>query len=293
MKELGYDVTALGSRDADLRRSDGLDRFSSESYERIFHLAAWTQAGDFCLHHPGEQWIHNQQINTTVLSWWAEKQPRAKLISMGTSCSYPVGILHAEENYLLGEPIADLYTYAMTKRMLLIGQQSLHKQFGLCYLTAIPSTLYGPHYHTGSTRQMHFIFDLIRKFLRLKHEGEPVILWGDGHQKRELVFVTDFVNTLLDLDKILENDHINIGAGEEFSIREFAAAICDVLGIDPAVVQYDTNGYVGAKAKSLSNKKLDAILPVRNFVPLADGLRKTIFWLEAELYGSPAGRVKE
>merc|ERR1712070_293364 len=96
-----------------------------------------------------------------------------------------------EENYLTGTPISSLFTYAMTKRMLYAGLLALNKQYSLNYLCLVPSTLYGAGYHTDG-RQMHFIFDLIRKIIRGKLYNEPVILWGDGTQSRELVFVEDF-----------------------------------------------------------------------------------------------------
>ena len=71
-----------------------------------------------------------------------------------------------------GEPVKSLYTYAMTKRMLLQGVRALHQQYQLQWLCVVPSTLYGPGYHTDG-RQMHFIFDLIRKILRGKYLGKP------------------------------------------------------------------------------------------------------------------------
>ena len=131
----------------------------------IFHLAAWTQAGDFCLRHPGEQWLINQKINTNTLNWWQEDQPQAKLIFMGTSCSYSPDCRLLEDNYMIGEPIESLYTYAMTKRMLLQGARAINQQYGLEYLCTVPSTLYGPGYHTDG-RQMHFIFDLVKKIMK-------------------------------------------------------------------------------------------------------------------------------
>ena len=280
---LGHDVTPLSSKDADLIQSDSLSRFNNEEYERIFHLAAWTQAGDFCLHHPGEQWLINQQINTTLLNWWQKHQPQAKLVSFGTSCSYASTGTLVEDRYLLGEPIDDLYVYAMTKRMLLIGQQALNQQFGLSYMTVIPSTVYGPNYHT-SGKQLHFIFDLIRKILDLKYNNNDVILWGDGHQRRELVFIDDFIQELLELDASLENDIVNIGAGEDYSIREFAQLICEIVKIDPKKIKYDTSRYVGAKSKNLDNTKLDKFLPNKVRTPLKEGLEVTVTWMEKELF---------
>jgi GDP-L-fucose synthase len=279
LKEAGTQVVGLSSKDADLRDPTSLDRFGSDCFDRIFHLAAWTQAGDFCLHHLGEQWLINQQINTTVLGFWQQHQPQAKLISMGTSCAYEEGSDLAEDKYLVGTPIADLYTYAMTKRMLVVGQQSIQKQFGLTWLTLVPSTVYGPGYHIG-TKQMHFIFDLAWKVLAYRYHGDPIVLWGDGYQRRELVFIEDFITIMMRLDQEVSNDIVNIGAGEDHSIREFAGLLCELLNVDPSIIQYDTDRYVGARTKFLSVKHLDRLLPQRPRTPLREGLLQTLRWLE-------------
>jgi GDP-L-fucose synthase len=269
------------SKNCDLTQQASLNQYNACSYDYIYHLAAWTQAGDFCLYHPGEQWMINQQINTNVLTWWQKHQPQAKLICIGTSCAYDPGVALVEENYLVGTPIDSLFTYAMTKRMLYAGLLALHKQFGLTYLYLVPSTLYGPGYHTDG-RQMHFIFDLIRKILRGKLYGDSVILWGHGYQQRELVFVDDFVHTMLQLTATCDDDIINIGAGEEYSIRRFAELICAHVGYDFNTIQFDTTRYVGAESKCLKVSKLRTLLPELTLTPLDVGLAKTIAWFWSE-----------
>lgn len=278
----GHSVVAPTSRECNLLRDGALEPWNRERFDRIFHLAAWTQAGDFCLRHPGEQWVRNQRLNTQVLAWWAERQAQAKLISMGTSCAYSPDLPLSEEHYLAGEPIESLYTYAMTKRMMLVGQRSLAKQYGLKHLTLVPSTLYGPGYHADG-RQLHFIFDLIRKILLGRQDGTPVALWGDGHQRRELIHVGDFVRTALRLADKVENEVVNLGSGTEHSIRDFATLICTEVGYDPAAIQYDTSKYVGARSKCLSIDKLRRLLP--DFAPtsLADGLPPVIAWVRDTL----------
>jgi GDP-L-fucose synthase len=282
LESLGHRVVRLGSRTGDLRRPGSLHQFNEARYDQIYHLAAWTQAGDFCLHHPGEQWLFNQQINTNVLSWWQQHQPQAKLIAMGTSCAYPCGGEHVEEDYLEGQPIDSLFTYAMTKRMLLVGLRALERQYGLRHLCLVPSTLYGPGYHTDG-RQMHFIFDLIRKILRAQRGGGPPVLWGDGHQRRELVYVEDFVGTAARLAGTADNELINIGAGEEHSIREFARLICELTGYEFERIQFDPRKYVGAKSKCLSITKLRRLMPQRATTPLRQGLARTIEWFQDHL----------
>ena len=112
LSEKKHEVIGISSKTNDLTNPNSLDEFKNIKFDQIFHLAAWTQAGDFCLHHPGEQWIINQKINTNVLFWWQKYQPQAKMIAMGTSCSYDPDLPHVEDNYLKGKPIDSLFTYA-------------------------------------------------------------------------------------------------------------------------------------------------------------------------------------
>ncbi|MFN6049510.1 MAG: NAD-dependent epimerase/dehydratase family protein [Planctomycetia bacterium] len=125
---------------------------------------------------------------------------------------------------------------------------------------------------------MHFIFDLMRKILRGKLYGEPVVLWGDGYQKRELIYLDDFVKTAIQLSNQRENDIVNIGAGEEYSIREFANLICESVDFNPGKIEYDTTKYVGAKSKVLCVRKLDQIWPMRPRTSLKSGIKTTLEW---------------
>jgi GDP-L-fucose synthase len=273
----GHQVTGVGSRECDLLSPENLHRFR-DSYDQIWHLAAWTQAGDFCLRHPGEQWIINQKINTNILDWWRTSQPQAQLIAIGTSCSYAPGAELVEEKYLEGDPVPELYAYAMTKRMLLVGLKALSAQFGLEYLYFVPSTLYGPGYHTDG-RQRHFIFDLMDKITRATTCDKPVELWGDGYQKREIIYVEDFVNAAMQLAELTRNEVINIGSGVEHSIRWYAESICRAVGYHPSKIVYDTSRYVGVRSKQLCIRKLKCLLPAFEFTSIEEGLAETIQWM--------------
>ena len=255
LEESGCEVIAPRSNVCDLTNPTSLVPFNSVKFDRIFHLAAWTQAGDFCLKYPGDQWIINQQINTNVLAWWSKDQPQAKLIAIGTSCAYPEDGPLTEDRYLSGEPTPSLYTYAMTKRMLYQGLRALGQQYGLKWLCVVPSTLYGPGY-LSEGKQLHFIYDLIRKIGDASRGGDPPVLWGDGYQRRELIHVEDFVRDTLNLASISSNELYNVGLGVDYSIREFAVMISEIFGFPPEQIVYDTNAYVGARTKNLEITKL-------------------------------------
>jgi|TARA_R100000908_G_scaffold58619_2_gene34788 GDP-L-fucose synthase len=247
-----------------------------ETFDYIFHLAAVTKAGDYCLRHQGDQWISNQKINTNILDYWKNYQPQAKMICMGTSCSYSPDLPMVESNYLKGEPEEGLYTYAMTKRMLLTGLQSIGKQYGLKWLYFIPSTLYGPDFELDDN---HFIFDLIRNCYNAKHKGDRFVIWGDGNQRRELVYVKDAVNIMLSLLQE-ENQIFNIASGKDYSINEFSKKVCELIGYEYNKVERDLSKYVGVKEKLIDTKKtqkaLDECLVAPATTPLEKGLKTAI-----------------
>lgn len=235
----------------------------------IFHLAAWTKAGDFCLHHPGEQWLQNQSINTNILDYWLQHQPQAKIICFGTSCAYdPMVSPKTEDKYMEGHPDRDLYAYGMTKRMLLVGLQAIAQQYGLKYLYFVPNTLYGPDF---SPQDNHFIFDLIKKIHAAKYRNTPAELWGTGEQKRELVYIDDAIEFVLGhLDN--ENQIINVAVGHEYPIRHYAELLCNIIGYDLDKVTFNPQKFSGAISKVLDTGKYGGC----NYTPLLDGLQCTV-----------------
>ena len=277
LKKKNVKLKLLNSKNCDLRNFKNLQKLKKIKYDIIIHLAAWTQAGDFCLKFPGKQWLINQEINTNVLKYWYLYQKQAKMIAMGTSCSYSSKLSLNEKNYMKDEPIESLYTYAMTKRMLLQGLRALNKQFKMKYLYLIPSTLYGPNYHLDG-RQMHFIFDLIRKIFEGKFHKKKVILWGNGNQKRELIHVKDFIKIMWNINNKYSNEIFNIGGGKEYSIKFFAKKISKILQFDESKIVYDTSKYVGAKSKNLDISKLKEFRIKTNQITLENGIKEVIDW---------------
>jgi GDP-L-fucose synthase len=276
LRELGHQVTAPTSKQCDLQKQDTLEPFNAEKFDCIYHLAVWTQAGDFCLKHPAEQWMVNQKINTHMLDWWQRKQPQAKLISIGTSCAYDPSYPLEEQYYLSGKPIDSLVAFGMSKRMLLCGLQSMHQQYGLDYLFPIPATLYGIEGYHEDGKRLHFIFDLARKILRGKLHRDKVVLWGDGTQKRELLYAKDFAKAIVRLADTHSNEAINVGAEKEYSIREFAEILCKQVDYPFEKIEWDTSRYVGARSKVISTAKLKKALPAFSPTSLSEGLGEMI-----------------
>jgi GDP-L-fucose synthase len=277
LDSLGWEVHVCNTKTANLSDYKNLlvfDNAISNPFDVIFHLAANTKAGDWCVHNSGIQWITNQLINTNIIKFWAEKHPKAKMVAMGTSCSYDPDLPLREDYYEKGQPEENLYYYAQTKRMLLTGLRAVEKQMGLEWLYLVPSTLYGPGYDAEDN---HFIFDLVRKIYSGKHKGTQVELWGDGTQKRELIHVNDFVELLM---KVLDrkNEVINMGRGKEHSIKHYADTISSLLDYNTEDTIYNTDKFVGVKSKCLDVTKLETYVPNFEYTSLREGLSSLINW---------------
>jgi GDP-L-fucose synthase len=284
LESQGHDVYVSNTRQYNLDKIENLYDLNSIKFDYIFHLAAATKAGDYCLTHQGEQWENNQLLNTNMLIYWKDYQPQAKIICMGTSCSYPADLPMTEENYLVGLPGKDLFTYAMTKRMLLTGLMAFEKQYGLKWLCFIPSTLYGPGFQQHDN---HFIFDLVRKIYNGKHYGDEVELWGDGYQRRELIYVEDAIDAMLNLlDQ--ENEIFNLGSSNDLPIRHYAQEICNSVGYDHDNIFYNTEKYVGVRKRKLEVDKVQQLSLNYCKTSLSDGLSKTV-----EFYSNEYGNIKE
>jgi len=205
--------------------------------------------------------------------------PNARFIGMGTSCAYSPNLSaeeKCEDRYLEGHPYEGLYTYAMTKRMVLVGLQSIHKQFPerrFSYI--IPNTIIGPGFPHHAT---HFIFDLIRKIVHAKKSKLPAVLWGDGYQKRAMVYIDDVIEAITDQIYTPQKPTVvrNVTSGVEYTIRDYAKFICDYIGYDHDKIIYDTTKFRGVDS-TLINIKTNNLTTF----PVLQGIKNTIdYYLE-------------
>ena len=269
----GHKVTSVRSTDFDKIW------WFTEKFDAIVHLAVKTAAGGYCQNHPGEQFIVNSSINADVMAYWAQYQRQAKMITFGSSCCYDKDSIKIEENYLKGEPEPGYEVYGYNKRNLLIGLRALKKEYMMEYNYLIPSVFYGPNYNIDDK---HFIFDLIRKIVDAKKGGPDVTLWGDGNQTRELIFIEDAVNIIIEsIEGRRNTEMFNLSTGKEYSIKKYAQTICNIVGYDFNKIKWDLDAFVGSKSKNLVNTHLKDY----NFTPIQEGLEDTIDYYKILKYG--------
>ena len=274
LKKEDVEITEINSTNFDSMWS-----LEKNSYDCIIHLAVKTAAGGYCQNHPGEQWIVNSSINVDMLAYWQQYQQRATMVTFGSSCGYNNKIKKIEPNYLKDEPESGYEVYGMIKRNLLTGLSALKKEFKMDFRYLIPSVFYGPGYDLNDK---HFIFDLIRKIVNAKNGGDEVILWGDGNQTRELIFIDDAIDIILqsttpDAPKIM-----NLSSGKSYKLKEYAQIICNIVGYNYNLIKWDKDAFVGSKNKKLVNTHLKGY----KFTKLKKGLTKTIKYYENSISSS-------
>tara|TARA_R110000796_G_scaffold97782_3_gene205033 strand:- start:4502 stop:5389 length:888 start_codon:yes stop_codon:yes gene_type:complete len=269
LKKLKHEIVEINSTNF-----TSMWNLEKNSIEIIIHLAVKTAAGGYCQNHSGEQWIVNNSINSDMLAYWADNQQRATMVTFGSSCGYSNNIIKTEDNYLKGEVEDGYEVYGNVKRNLLIGLRALAKEFHMNSHYLIPSVFYGPDYDLNDK---HFIFDLIRKIKTAKDLGYTVTLWGDGTQERELIYIDDAVELIIacinnpDAPKMF-----NLSSGKTHTLKEYAQAICDIVGFDSNLIIWDKDQFVGSPSKKLVNTHLKDF----KFTKLKEGLTKTIKYYE-------------
>jgi GDP-L-fucose synthase len=277
---LGATVKAIGSRNCNLENQTDVDSYFKwqPKQDYIFHMAAWTRPGDFCLYHSAEQFNKNMLMHVNVLKAWKKYHDKAKFIGIGASCSYPGNLYELKEiDYWNGNPHESLHSYAMTKRMLFAGQSAYNRQYGLKSIHPVFATLYGPHDYFDNERS-HCVSALIARFGHAVSNNEPeVIVWGDGYQEREFIHIDDQIDALLLAAEKYDDGLINLGSGYPTTIKELAKTIAEAYGYTGKIV-YDPTKFVGIKRKVLNIDLAKKTLGWFPKISLKDGIQNTVNW---------------
>ena len=218
----------------------------------------------------------NLQIQTNLIDG-SHAAGIEKLVFLGSSCIYPKFANQpiSEASLLTGELEPTNEPYALAKIAGLKLVQSYRKQFGHKWISLMPTNLYGPgdNYDLESS---HVIPGMIVKFCNAKKNIEPsVILWGTGSPLREFLHVDDLASaTMFALENYESEIALNVGSGEEVSIKELAETIKATVGFD-GEINWDTSRPDGTPRKFLDSSKLED-LGWKPSLTLEEGLAKTI-----------------
>ncbi len=283
LQNQGYtNIVTRARNELDLvQQADVITFFAKERIDRVYMAAA--KVGGILANntYPAEFIYENLMVEANIIheAWRAGVK---KLLFLGSSCIYPrLAPQPMAENMLLTgvlEPTNEPYAIAKIAGIKLC--ESYNRQYGTDYRSVMPTNLYGPgdNYHSENS---HVIPGLLRRFHDAKQNAAPeVLIWGTGAPMREFLYVDDMAEACLhimelDPDSYARNtqpmlSHINIGTGEDLSIRELAKTIGDVVGYQGRIA-FDTTKPDGTPRKLMDVARMKS-LGWRPQVGLRDGL---------------------
>ncbi len=204
-----------------------------------------------------------------------------KLLFLGSSCIYPKDCPQPiKETYLLTSPLEPTNeAYAIAKIAGLKLCQAYAKQYGVRFISLMPTNLYGPG-DNFDLKNSHVAPALIRKFIEAKEAGKPeVIVWGTGKPRREFLFVDDLAHAAVwAMNNYEENQWLNVGTGEDITIYELTTLISELTGYQGKII-FDSSKPDGTLRKLLDVSKIEN-LGWKATTSLTDGLEKTIKWYQ-------------
>jgi len=271
-------------RELDLTRQAEVEAFfASEKPEYVFLAAAkvggiWANSS-----YPAEFIYQNITIQTNIIhaSYLSGVK---KLLFLGSSCIYPRDCPQPmKEEYLLSGYLESTNEpYAVAKIAGIKMCQSYNRQYGSRYISVMPTNLYGPE-DNFDLETSHVLPALIRKFHEAKERGlTEVVIWGTGTPRREFLHVDDLAGACVFLMEHYDGSEIvNIGVGEDQTIRELAEMIAEVVGFD-GKLQFDPTKPDGTPVKLLDVGRLNR-LGWKARIPLRNGLAETYEWYRKSL----------
>jgi GDP-L-fucose synthase len=273
------DLVGRSSAALDLKDRDAVFAFFEEATPRYVVLAAAKVGGILAnSSYPVDFLSDNLRIQVNVLDA-ALKYGVERLLFLGSSCIYPRLAAQPirEDTLLTGhlEPTNDAYAIAKIAGILQI--QAIRRQYGLPWISAMPTNLYGPG-DNFSPKGSHVLPALIRRYDEAVRSGATTVTnWGTGKPRREFLHVDDMAEACLHLMEHYDGpEQVNVGTGSDITIREIAETIGQVVGFT-GTTEWDTEKPDGTPQKLLDVSKL-AEAGWTAKVGLVEGLRSTVHW---------------
>ena len=271
------------SKDYDLVQMDAVQRLYSDARpDLVIHLAARVGGIGANQANPGRFFYDNLMMGTQLIEVGRQRGLK-KFVALGTICAYPkfAPIPFKEDDIWNGYPEETNAPYGLAKKMMLAQSQAYRDQYGFNSIVLFPVNLYGPR-DNFDLQTSHVIPALIRKCVSAKEEGRTEItLWGDGSPTREFLYVEDAAEgILLAAEQYEGNLPVNLGTGEEISIRDLARLIAAEVGFT-GQIQWDATKPNGQPRRCLDVSRAKQLFGFQSRHGLSDGVRKTVQWFQS------------
>jgi len=266
-------------KEYDLRNIEETDKmFDYHKPTHVIHCAGKVGGLSANMNYKGEFFYDNIMINTNVIES-ARKHNVKKLVSFLSTCVFPDNIEYpiTEEKIHLGAPHFSNYPYAYAKRMADIQIRAYREQYGLEYVSVIPTNIYGPN-DNFSLDTGHVIPMLLHKMYNAQRDNTDFVVWGSGTPLREFIYSKDVAKlSEWAVDNYNESEPIIFSTSDEISIMDLVDLLVKEFNFKGKVI-FDSTKPDGQYRKPSDNSKLKSYLPNFNFTPIETGLKETINW---------------
>ena len=281
----GYnDLITKSSNELDLRNQNAVNQFFEKEKPDFVFLAAAKVGGILANNTFRAEFLYDNLMIEANIIHACYQQRGKKLLFLGSSCIYPKSAKQPmSENALLSGCLETTNEpYAIAKIAGIKLCESYNEQYGCNFISAMPTNLYGPN-DNYDLKESHIIPALLRKFHEAKKQNlSEVEVWGDGSPLREFLHVDDCANACVFLMKNYnDKQFVNVGSGEEKSIKEVAKTIKQKIGFEGRI-HYNTSYPNGTPRKLMDVTKINN-LGWKHEISFAEGIDKTISILEEEL----------
>ena len=282
-------VAAPRVEEVDLRDKAAIRRCLRETKaDLVIHAAAVVGGIGANRAHPGRFFYENAIMGVELIEE-ARLAGVGKLVCLGTICAYPkfTPVPFREEDLWNGYPEETNAPYGLAKKMLLVQLQAYRAEYGFDGVFLLPVNLYGPG-DNFDLETSHVIPAMIRRFFEAKAAGAAeVTLWGDGSPTREFLYVEDAAEGILAAAERYDGaEPVNLGSGEEISIRDLATLAAREAGYTGAV-SWDPSKPNGQPRRRLDVTRAGALFGWRATTRLEEGLKKTVAWYRENRAGAP------
>ena len=276
------DVYWISRDNCDLRNKERVDAYFEQAKPEYVFLAAAKVGGILANRdHPAEFIYDNLMIQTNIIDA-AYRNGVKKLVFLGSSCIYPKMAKQpiTEDELLAGHLETSNDAYAIAKIAGIRMCRAYRQQYGFNAISLMPTNLYGPN-DNFDHNSSHVLPALISKFHGSLEKSKHwvVKLWGDGSPKREFLHVDDLAEACYTCMQDYEGEeHINVGTGEDVTIKELAETIVDVVGYENDY-EWDTSKPNGTPRKVLNVDKIKS-LGWEPKISLREGIESTYEWFK-------------
>jgi GDP-L-fucose synthase len=281
LRASGYqNIIVPRSSDYDLRYQDMIVRLYKDARpEVVIHLAAVVGGIGANRANPGRFFYDNAIMGIQMMEY-ARQSGVEKFVAVGTICAYPkfASVPFKEEELWNGYPEETNAPYGLAKKMMLVQAQAYRSQYGFNAIYLLPVNLYGPR-DNFDLESSHVIPALIRKCVEAKENNDKqIVLWGDGSPTREFLYVEDAAEGIvLATERYDGSEPVNLGTGEEISIRDLAQMIADEVGFFGSIV-WDKTKPNGQPRRCLDTSRAQQYFGFRAQQGLREGIAKTLAW---------------